>query len=88
MQPYMDEQYCKPAPCHTLPPHVLKENLHRAQLLVCPLPSVHEPNLLSAAVIANSPYSRNMQIYRRESKIRGNFPGASHLPAVALLAVS
>lgn len=57
LQPYKDEQRYKPTSCRMLPPHVaLKENLHRVQLLVCPPPAVHEPNLLSAVGIAKVPW--------------------------------
>lgn len=88
-----DEQHCKPASHHTLPPRVaLKENLLRVQL-----PCVLCLQLMSQICSqlqglqkshGNSPYNKITQIYQRELEIRGKFPGAPHLPAVTLLAVS
>lgn len=67
----------------------------KGQLLCSPLPAVYEPNLLSAAGVGKvsqqfplQDCTQTIQILQRESKTKGNFPAAPHLPAVALLTMS
>lgn len=67
----------------------------KGQLLWSPLPAVYEPNLLSAAGVGKvsqqfplQDCTQSIQILQRESKTKGNFPAAPHLPAVALLTMS